>query len=296
MAEAEIGIIGGSGLYEMEELAERREETIETPFGEPSDAYTLGTLGGRGLAFLSRHGRGHRHLPSELNYRANIWGFKKLGVEWIIAVSAVGSLKEEIRPLDIVLPDQFFDRTNQARKMTFFGGGVAAHIAFGDPMSKILREILHRAAAEAGARVHSGGTYLNMDGPAFSTRAESNVYRQWGMDIIGMTSLPEAKLAREAEIAYQTMAMVTDYDNWRHREGYDDVTVETVVGNLAKNSALARKIILNVVPEIPADPDPAAAFALQNAIMTSPERISPENRRRLALIIGKYLAGLEDEG
>lgn len=291
MAEAEIGIIGGSGLYEMEELENRRKEAIETPFGDPSDVYNLGTLNGRRVAFLSRHGRGHRHLPSELNYRANIWGFKKLGVEWIIAVSAVGSLKEEIRPLDIVLPDQFFDRTNQARKMSFFGGGVAAHIAFADPMSKTLREILHRAAGAAGARVHLGGTYLNMDGPAFSTRAESNVYRQWGMDVIGMTSLPEAKLAREAEIAYQTMAMVTDYDNWRHKEGYDDVTVEAVVGNLLENSALARRIIRAVVTAIPSEPDPAAACALENAIMTAPEKISPENRRRLALIIGKYLPG-----
>lgn len=289
MAEAEIGIIGGSGLYEMEELEGRREESIETPFGKPSDAYHLGTLGGRKVAFLSRHGRGHRHLPSELNYRANIWGFKKLGVEWIVAVSAVGSLKEEIRPLDIVLPDQFFDRTNQARKVTFFGEGVAAHIAFAEPMSKILRGLLHQAAVEAGARVHLGGTYLNMEGPAFSTRAESNVYRQWGMDIIGMTSLPEAKLAREAEIAYQTIAMVTDYDNWRHQEGYDDVTVEVVVGNLMKNAALARRIIKTVTPRIPSAPDLDSASALKNAIMTDPGLITPGDRQRLALIIGKYV-------
>ncbi len=290
MAEAEIGIIGGSGLYEMEELEDRREEALETPFGEPSDVYHLGTLGGRKVAFLSRHGRGHRHLPTELNYRANIWGFKKLGVEWLIGVSAVGSLREEIRPLDIVLPDQFFDRTNRGRKVTFFGEGVVAHIAFAEPTSKILRDILQRAAQAAGARVHPGGIYLNMEGPAFSTRAESTVYRQWGMDIIGMTSLPEAKLAREAEIAYQSMAMVTDYDNWRHQEGYDDVSVEVVVGNVMKNAALARQIIRTVMPEIPAEPDPAAASALKNAIMTDPALIDPETRRRLALIIGKYIS------
>jgi 5'-methylthioadenosine phosphorylase len=291
MAEAEIGIIGGSGLYEMEEIEGRRAVSVETPFGEPSDDYQLGTLGGRKVAFLSRHGRGHRHMPSELNYRGNIWGLKKLGVEWIIAVSAVGSLKEELRPLDIVLPDQFFDRTNQARKSTFFGGGVVAHIAFAEPMSKILREIIHRAAVEAGARVHLGGIYLNMEGPAFSTRAESNVYRQWGMDIIGMTSLAEAKLAREAEIAYQSIGMVTDYDNWRHQEGYDDVTVEVVVGNLMKNAALARRIIQSVVPRIPVEPDPAAASALRNAIMTDSKMITPEDFQRLQLIIGKYITG-----
>ncbi len=289
MAEVRIGIIGGSGLYEMDELEDRHRENIQTPFGEPSDEYLLGTLGGRKVAFLSRHGRGHRYFPSELNYRANIWGFKKLGVEWIVAVSAVGSLKEELRPLDIVLPDQFFDRTNQARKSTFFGDGVVAHIAFAEPMSKVLREIIYQAAVEAGARVHRGGTYINMEGPAFSTRAESNVYRQWGMDIIGMTNLPEAKLAREAEIAYQTMAMVTDYDCWRHQEGIEDVSVETVVATLLKNVSLARRIIRTVVERIPREPDPACANALKNAIMTAPEVIPPQARQRLALIIGKYV-------
>ncbi|MDP8236276.1 MAG: S-methyl-5'-thioadenosine phosphorylase [Candidatus Erginobacter occultus] len=289
MSEAEIGIIGGSGLYEMAEIEEKRVEPIETPFGEPSDDYHLGSIAGRKVAFLSRHGRGHRHMPSQLNYRANIWGFKKLGVEWIIAVSAVGSLKEELRPLDIVLPDQFFDRTNQARKSTFFGQGVVAHIAFAEPMSRVLREIIHQAAVEAGARVHLGGTYLNMEGPAFSTRAESNVYRQWGMDIIGMTNLAEAKLAREAEIAYQTVAMVTDYDCWRNQEGFDDVSVEAVIENLLKNVALARDIIRRVIPRIPDQPDPAAASALRNAIMTDPKVIDPEDRQRLSLIIGKYI-------
>jgi 5'-methylthioadenosine phosphorylase len=289
MSEAEIGIIGGSGLYEMAEIEDKRVEPVETPFGEPSDDYHLGSIGGRKVAFLSRHGRGHRHMPSKLNYRANIWGFKKLGVEWIIAVSAVGSLKEELRPLDIVLPDQFFDRTNQARKSTFFGQGVVAHIAFAEPMSRVLREIIHQAAVEAGARIHLGGTYLNMEGPAFSTRAESNVYRQWGMDIIGMTNLAEAKLAREAEIAYQTVAMVTDYDCWRNQEGFDDVSVEAVIENLMKNVALARDIIRRVVPRIPDQPDPAAASALKNAIMTDPKMIDPEDRQRLSLIIGKYI-------
>ncbi len=294
MPEAEIGIIGGSGLYEMAELENRRSEPVETPFGEPSDEYHLGTLGGRKVAFLSRHGLGHRYMPGELNYRANIWGFKKLGVDWIIAVSAVGSLKEELRPLDIVLPDQFFDRTSRARASTFFGDGVVAHIAFAEPMSKILRELIYQAAEAAGARVHLGGTYLNMEGPAFSTRAESDVYRQWGMDIIGMTNLAEAKLAREAEIAYQTMAMVTDYDCWRHQEGFEDVSVEAVVETISKNVALARAIIRTVIPEIPGQPDPEASRALENAIMTAPDRITPEDRQRLGLLIGKYLKGEEE--
>ncbi|MDP8214688.1 MAG: S-methyl-5'-thioadenosine phosphorylase [Candidatus Euphemobacter frigidus] len=289
MAEAKIGIIGGSGLYQMDELQNPREENIETPFGEPSDAYLLGTLNGREVAFLSRHGRGHRYFPSELNYRANIWGFKKLGVEWIIGVSAVGSLKEELKPMAIVLPDQFFDRTNQERKSTFFGDGVVAHIAFADPMSKILRDIIYQAAVELGAVVHLGGVYLNMEGPAFSTRAESNVYRQWGMDIIGMTALLEARLSREAEIAYQTMAMVTDYDCWRHHEGIDDVSVETILTNLRNNIYLSLQIIQTVVPRIPEEPDPVCANALKNAIMTEPSVITPQARQRLALIIGKYI-------
>ncbi|MEA1927016.1 MAG: S-methyl-5'-thioadenosine phosphorylase [Candidatus Auribacterota bacterium] len=286
MTEAKIGIIGGSGLYDMEELQDREEINIETPFGEPSDAYLLGNINGRAVAFLSRHGRGHRHLPTEINNRANIWGFKKLGVDWIIAVSAVGSLKEELKPLDIVLPDQFVDRTNQARKSTFFGDGVAAHITFAEPMSRILREIIYKIALEAGATVHLGGTYLNMEGPAFSTRAESNLYRQWGMDIIGMTNLPEAKLSREAEMAYQTMAMVTDYDCWRHHEGVEDVSVSTVVETLGKNVSLAQKILKNLVPLIPEEPDPECAHALEYAIMTSPEAITPQDRQRLALLIG----------
>ena len=289
MAEAKIGIIGGSGLYQMDELQNPREENVETPFGEPSDAYLLGTLNGREVAFLSRHGRGHRYFPSEINYQANIWGFKKLGVEWIIAVSAVGSLKEELKPMEIVLPDQFFDRTNQARKSSFFGDGVVAHIAFADPMSKILREIIYQTTVEMGVIAHLGGTYLNMEGPAFSTRAESSVYRQWGMDIIGMTNLPEAKLSREAEIAYQTMAMVTDYDCWRHHEGVEDVSVETVVTNLRENISLARRIIKTVVPRIPEEPDPVSANALKNAIMTEPSMITPQARQRLDLIIGKYV-------
>ncbi len=289
MAEAKIGIIGGSGLYDMEELQDRREVNIDTPFGEPSDAYLLGNIAGREVAFLSRHSRGHRYLPSELNYRANIWGFKKLGVEWIIAVSAVGSLKEDLKPMDIVLPDQFVDRTNQTRKSTFFGDGVAAHIAFADPMSKVLREIIYQAAIESDATVHLGGTYLNMEGPAFSTRAESNLYRQWGMDIIGMTNLPEAKLSREAEIAYQTMAMITDYDCWRHHEGIEDVSVQTVVAILKNNVSLARRIIKSVVERIPEEPDPVCANALKNAFMTNPSVITPQDRQRLSLIIGKYI-------
>ncbi len=289
MLEAEIGIIGGSGLYEMAGIDQNRVEKLITPFGEPSDDYHLGSIGGRKIAFLSRHGQGHRHIPGEINHRANIWGLKKLGVEWIIAVSAVGSLKEELRPLDIVLPDQFFDRTKQSRKSTFFGQGVVAHIAFAEPMSKVLREIVYQAAVEAGARAHLGGTYLNMEGPAFSTRAESNVYRQWGMDIIGMTNLAEAKLAREAEIAYQTIAMVTDYDCWRDQEGFDDVSVEAVVENQLKNVTLAQDIIRIVVPRIPFQPDPVASSALKNAIMTDLKMIDPEDCQRLSLIIGKYI-------
>lgn len=289
MLEAEIGIIGGSGLYEMAGIDQNRVEKLDTPFGEPSDDYHLGSIGGRKIAFLSRHGQGHRHIPGEINHRANIWGFKKLGVEWIIAVSAVGSLKEELRPLDIVLPDQFFDRTKQSRKNTFFGQGVVAHIAFAEPMSKVLREIVYQAAVEAGAQAHLGGTYLNMEGPAFSTRAESNVYRQWGMDIIGMTNLSEAKLAREAEIAYQTIAMVTDYDCWRNQEGFDDVSVEAVVENQLKNVTLAQDIIRIVVPRIPVQPDPVASSALKNAIMTDLKMFDPEDCKRLSLIIGKYI-------
>ena len=240
MDTVKVGVIGGSGLYEMETLTEVEQVKIETPFGDPSDEYILGTLEGVRVAFLPRHGRGHRISPSELNFRANIYGFKKLGVEHILSVTAVGSLKENIHPLNVVVPDQFFDRTRQ-RVSTFFGDGLVAHIAFADPICPDLSELIFQAAVENGARVHRGGTYLCMEGPAFSTRAESNVYRQWRMDVIGMTNLQEAKLAREAEICYATMAMVTDYDCWHEEE--EDVTVEAIIQNLMKNAALAKKII-----------------------------------------------------
>lgn len=289
MAEAKVGIIGGSGLYQMKGLKDVREVVLETPFGEPSDAYVLGTLEGRTVAFLPRHGQGHRHLPSELNYRANIWGFKKLGVEWILALGTVGSLKEGIKPLDIVLPDQFFDRTNQARKSTFFGDGIVAHISFADPTCPVLREIIYEIATGLGANVHKGGTYINMEGPAFSTRAESNVYRKLGMDVIGMTNLPEAKLSREAEICYQNLALVCDYDVWRSGEGYEDVNIKLVIENLMKNVALAQEIIRGVATKVPEKRECECATALKNAIITEAKFILPETKQRLELIIGKYL-------
>ena len=279
-----IGIIGGSGLYEIEGVKNLKEKKIETPFGDPSDTFLLGELGDREIAFLPRHGRGHRILPSELNFRANIYGFKSLGVQRIIAVNAVGSLREEIKPLDIVLPDQFFDRTNQARKTTFFGEGIVAHIAFADPVCPELLEALYQVGTDAGAKMHRGGTYLNMEGPAFSTRAESKIYRGWGLDVIGMTALAEAKLAREAEICYGTMAMVTDYDCWREGES---VVIEQVIENLKKNADMAKKIIKGVCECIPDERKCPCASALQNAIITSdiPEEVS----RKLKIIIGKYL-------
>jgi 5'-methylthioadenosine phosphorylase len=269
-----IGIIGGSGLYEMEELIDVEHIAMETPFGSPSDTYIIGTLEGIRVAFLSRHGKGHRISPSELNFRANIYGFKKLGVEHLISVTAVGSLKEGIRPLDIVVPDQFFDCT-KTRHSTFFGNGLVAHIAFADPV------------CPDGAAIHKGGTLLCIEGPAFSTRAESNVYRQWGMDIIGMTSLQEAKLAREAEICYTAMAMVTDFDCWHAEES--EVNVETVVQNLKKNISLTKKIIRTVVPKISAERKCICARALKNAIMTEAGAIPPKTRKKLELLGGKYL-------
>lgn len=286
MDTVKVGVIGGSGLYEMETLTDVEQVKIETPFGDPSDEYILGTLEGVRVAFLPRHGRGHRISPSELNFRANIYGFKKLGVEHIISVTAVGSLKETIHPLDVVIPDQFFDRTRQ-RVSTFFGDGLVAHIAFADPICPDLSELIFQAAVENGARVHRGGTYLCMEGPAFSTRAESNVYRQWGMDIIGMTNLQEAKLAREAETCYATMAMVTDYDCWHEEE--EDVTVEAIIQNLMKNAALAKKIIQTVVPRISGERRCVCANALQYALITDRSRIPEKTKQKLDVIVGKYL-------
>jgi len=282
----EIGIIGGSGLYEMESLTDITRVSLDTPFGDPSDAYVIGTLEDRRVAFLPRHGRGHHISPSELNFRANIYGFKKLGVEHIISVTAVGSLKEHIRPLDIVVPDQFYDRTKE-RVGTFFGNGLVAHIAFADPVCPQLSNLIFKRATKAGASAHSGATLLCIEGPAFSTRAESNVYRQWGMDIIGMTSLQEAKLAREAEICYAAMAMVTDFDCWH--PGETEVTVETVVQNLKRNISIAKKIIHSLVGDIPPKRKCICSTALKNAIMTAPGAIPPETREQLDLIIGNYL-------
>lgn len=281
-----IGVIGGSGLYDMETLQDVSSVKLDTPFGSPSDEYIVGTLSGARVAFLPRHGRGHRLSPSELNFRANIYGFKALGVEHIISVSAVGSLKEHIHPQNVVIPDQFFDRT-RGRISTFFGDGLVAHVSFADPVCPSLSDLLYHAAVEQGATVHKGGTYLCMEGPAFSTRAESHVYRKWGMDIIGMTNLQEAKLAREAEICYATMAMVTDYDCWHEEE--EDVTVEAIIENLNKNAALAKRVIQTVVPRISAERACVCANALQYALLTNPSVIPAETRAKLDLLVKKYL-------
>ena len=281
-----VGIIGGSGLYSMSGFEAEEEIRLETPFGEPSDAYIVGTLDGQKVAFLARHGRGHRINPSELNYRANIYGMKMLGVERILSVSAVGSLKEEHRPLDFVVPDQFFDRT-RGRISTFFGGGVVVHIAFADPICPQLADVVHQACDDAGVTGKKGGTYLCMEGPAFSTRAESNVYRSWGMDIIGMTNLQEAKLAREAEICYVTLAMVTDYDCWH--QGHDAVTIDEIISNLVKNAENAQKVVRQAVRRLPAERTCKCGSALQHGILTHADAIPKLEKDRLHLLIGKYV-------
>ena len=284
---AEIGIIGGSGLYAMPGLTNTREERVETPFGDPSDAFVLGDLEGRKVAFLARHGRGHRLLPSELNFRANIYAMKKLGVERILSVSAVGSLKEEHKPTDFVVPDQFIDRTHH-RISTFFGEGIVGHVAFGDPVCATAARAIVEACAKSDVVGKAGGTYVCMEGPQFSTRAESNLYRSWGADVIGMTNLQEAKLAREAEICYATMAMVTDYDCWH--EGHDDVTVEQIVAVLHQNAANACKVVAAAVAAMPKDRKCACGSALQYAILTSPDAVPAATRAKLELLIGKYLS------
>src|SRR6266487_6443977 len=279
-SEIGIGIIGGSGLYDMAELTDREERTVSTPFGDPSGPYVLGTLRGKRVAFLARHGVGHRILPSELNFRANIYGFKTLGVERILSASAVGSLKEEYRPLDIVVPDQFFDRT-KGRISTFFGRGLVAHVAFAHPLCGDLSKIAADAAEAVGATVHRGGTYVNMEGPQFSTLAESRLYRSWGMDIIGMTNLQEAKLAREAEICYATIALVTDYDCWH--AGAEAVSVEQVLGTLRTNAAMAQKVLRDTIPRVAARTrDCACATALQFAMITDPAHVPAKRREELA--------------
>jgi 5'-methylthioadenosine phosphorylase len=283
---AQIGIIGGSGLYDMSELTDREDITLTTPFGEPSGSYVLATLHGRRVAFLARHGAGHRLMPSELNYRANIYGFKTLGVERIVSASAVGSLKHEYPPQDIVIPDQFFDRT-KGRISTFFGRGIVAHVGFSHPVCPDLSRLAHEAATAVGARAHLGGTYVCMEGPQFSTLAESRLYRSWGMDVIGMTNLQEAKLAREAEICYATLALVTDYDCWH--PDHDSVTVEMIVANLLQNAKVAQAIIAEVVGRLPAGRTCPCATALATAIITSRDAIPASTRQDLLPIVGKYL-------
>jgi 5'-methylthioadenosine phosphorylase len=283
---ASIGIIGGSGLYAMPGFEAQEELKLSTPFGDPSDAYIVGQLEGKRVAFLARHARGHRISPSELNFRANIYGLKMLGVERIISLSAVGSLKEEHAPLDFVIPDQFVDRT-RGRISTFFGGGIVAHISFADPVCGQMAALAHAAAKTIGIRSKLGGTYLCMEGPAFSTRAESNLYRSWGMDVIGMTNLQEAKLAREAEICYVTVAMVTDYDCW-HSE-HDAVTVDQIIATLNQNAANACALVRDVVAKMPAERACKCGSALKHALITAPGVIPEEAKQRLGLLIGKYL-------
>jgi len=280
-----IGIVGGSGLYDMAELTGREERTIQTPFGAPSAPYVIGTLRGERVAFLARHGAGHRLMPSELNYRANIFGFKVLGVEYLLSASAVGSLKEEYRPMDLVIPDQFLDRTS-GRLSTFFGNGLVAHVGFAHPFCRPLSGIAVASAQRAGASVHEGGTYVCMEGPQFSTLAESKLYRSWGMDIIGMTNLQEAKLAREAEICYSTIALVTDYDCWH--PSHDEVTVDMIVANLTQNARTAQQVIAAAVDALPFERTCECATALKHALITRPEAIPAEARERLAPLVGKY--------
>ena len=283
---AQIGIIGGSGLYSMPGFEAQEEFAITTPWGTPSENFVVGTLAGKSVAFLARHGRGHRISPSELNFRANIWGMKSLGVERIVSLSAVGSLKEEHRPLDFVIPDQFFDRT-RGRVSTFFGEGLVAHISFADPVCPQMAGVALESCREVGVSVKKGGTYLCMEGPAFSTKAESNVYRSWGMDVIGMTNLQEAKLAREAEICYVTIAMVTDYDCW-HPE-HDAVTVNDIIANLVKNAENAAKVVAAAVARMPAARECKCGVALSHAIITDRAAIPETTKEKLDLLIGKYL-------
>lgn len=286
-ARASIGVIGGSGLYDIEGLKDVREQRVKTPFGHPSDAVVLGTLEGVGVAFLSRHGRGHRLNPGEINYRANIYALKSLGVSRILSVSAVGSMKESIRPGDVVFPDQFIDLTKR-RPSTFFEGGLVAHVAFGEPICAALSHSLASAAQRLGASWHRGGTYLCMEGPQFSTKAESRLYRQWGVDVIGMTNMPEAKLAREAEICYATMALVTDYDCWHETE--EAVTVEAILATLHHNVSLAKRVLAAVAPSVDALPACACQQALTNAIVTAQNSIPAAVRKKLDLLTRRVTA------
>lgn len=287
MSQPVIGIVGGSGLYEIEGLTEVQEVSLQTPFGDPSDKFITGVLDGARMVFLPRHGRGHRLLPTEVPYRANIWGMKKLGVQRIISVSAVGSMKEEIVPGHIVIPDQFFDRTLGKRPMTFFGDGIVGHVQFADPICRDLATVLYDAAIAVGATAHMGGTYICIEGPQFSTRAESLIYRSWGTDIIGMTNINEARLAREAEICYGTIALATDYDCWHHE--HDDVSVEAVIAIIHNNVATARRIIKTAVSNLVAERDCLCREALKFAIMTDRGLIPAETREKLEVVMGQYL-------
>ena len=280
-----IGVIGGSGLYELQGLADVRWRRVRTPFGDPSDEYCTGTFEGRPLIFLPRHGRGHRLTPSELNFRANIWGLKSLGAAWVISISAVGSMKETIHPLDLVIPAQFYDATRR-RISTFFGEGIVAHVGMADPVCPVLADALEKAGRASGAAVHRGGTYICIEGPQFSTKAESRIYRGWGVDVIGMTNMPEAKLAREAELCYATLALVTDYDVWH--EGHDAVTVEAVIQTLLRNVATAKDVLRRIIPAVGSPRMCPCPDLLRNAVITQPAAFPLATRRRLDLLIGKY--------
>jgi 5'-methylthioadenosine phosphorylase len=284
---AAIGVIGGSGLYQISGLDSTREIEVDTPFGKPSDAIVAGLLGGRPVYFLPRHGRGHRILPTELNHRANLFALRSLNVRWLISVGAVGSLQENYRPRDILLPSQFFDRTSQRALWTFFGEGIVAHVSLADPVSPKLRAITAEAARAVGCQVHDGGTYVNMDGPAFSTRAESEFHRKMGFDVIGMTNLPEAKLAREAEIAFVAISLVTDYDCWKVDD--EPVTAETVIGHLLANAESARQIISKVVEQIPEEPNWPEHRALDSALITDRKLWPPDTVKKLEVILNRFL-------
>ena len=285
MSDPAVGVIGGSGLYELPGMTDVRWRRVRTPFGDPSDEYCVGRFGGRLVVFLPRHGRGHRIMPSELNFRANIWGLKSLGVEWVISVSAVGSMKEAIRPLDLVVPDQFVDVTKR-RVSSFFGDGIVAHVGMADPVCPHLASTLEKAARETGATVHRGGTYVCIEGPQFSTRAESRIFRSWGADVIGMTNVPEAKLAREAELCYATLALATDYDVWH--DSHEAVTVEAVIKNLLRNVETAKDVLARLIPAVAPPRTCPCPSLLAHAVITSPTAFPLPTRRRLELLLGKY--------
>src|SRR5438477_3651467 len=285
MSEPAIGVIGGSGLYELEGLTDVRWRRVRTPFGDPSDEYCTGTFEGRPVIFLPRHGRGHRLTPTELNFRANVWGLKSLGAEWVISVSAVGSMKETIHPLDLVVPAQFYDATRR-RVSSFFGDGIVAHVGMADPVCPTLAAALEKAARATGANVHRGGTYICIEGPQFSTKGESEIYRRWGVSVIGMTNMPEAKLAREAELCYATLALVTDYDVWH--EEHEAVTVEAVVANLMKNVATAKEVLRRVIALVPRSCSQGCPEALGSAVITDPKAFPPRARKKLALLLDRH--------